>query len=125
MLFLFRPVQGCSGNCAKRPWRTLRERRTTPGSPGSATRGRWRLRVVLRRALRHHAIRLDREAVGLELSLEDDFRTVLEGVGHDARIARGDHLAIERHLEPVLQRSGTLPEIGDVSVELQLSLIHI
>ena len=44
-------------------------------------------RFVLRRALRHHAVRLDVEAVAVQLPLQHDFRLVLERVGHDARVA--------------------------------------
>ena len=47
-------------------------------------------RFVLRRALRHDAVRLDVEAVVVELALEHDLGFVLERVGHDAGVRRVD-----------------------------------
>src|SRR5262249_34569777 len=81
---------------------------------------RRRLCVVFRRALGHHAVRLDEEPVGMELPLEHDFRVVLERVGHDAGVARADDLPVVFHLELVIERIRTLTKIGDVAVELQL-----
>ena len=64
------------------------------------TRRRPVLRVVLRRALGHDAVRLHREPVGAQPPLQDDLRAVLERVGNDARVARRHHRAVVLDLEP-------------------------
>src|SRR4026209_2236708 len=65
-----------------------------------------RLRFVLRRALRHHAVGLHLEAVSGERPLEHDFRFALERVGHHAGVRGAHELAVTLHLEPVVQRVG-------------------
>ena len=111
----FRPA-GAIGGARRRPtprWRTRRRRklasrrkRTECGHLGvyeftvqrvqvarravASCRARRPSRLVLRRALRHHAVRLDGEPCRTKVSLQHDFRSVLERVGHDAGVTRLD-----------------------------------
>ena len=64
-----------------RPWRAY-----------ESCAGRLR-RFVLRRALRHDAVRSTWNPLGVELALQHDFGFVLERVGHDAGVRRLDDVA--------------------------------
>ena len=69
------------------------------------------LRLVLRRALRDHAVGIDVETLRRELAFQHDLGFVLERVGDDARIGRFNYAALwvsranrrVLNLEPVLE----------------------
>src|SRR4029453_19369149 len=86
-------------------FRSFEETRGTPRLHARTLRsGRPRLRFVLRRALRHHAVGLDLEALRRQHALPHPFRIVFERVGHDATIAGPDDLPLALDLEVIVER---------------------
>src|SRR5512145_17009 len=87
----------------------VRTRMTPPSAAiaaSSASARRWcaSFGFVLRRALGHHAVRRDGEALLAERALEHHLGVVFERVRDDARVRRIDDLAVAVHLEAILER---------------------
>ena len=86
--------------------------RRLPGGAGLAG-------FVLGRALGHHAVGIDDEALGTEGALDHDLGAVLEGIGNDAAVGRLDQLPVVRDLEPVIERVRLAPDVRGMPMQLQ------
>src|SRR5690606_14698541 len=99
-----------------------RARRSAEGRGGGGLCG-----LVLRRALRHHAVGLYFEARFGQPPLQHHFRSALERIGHDAGVVRGDDMAVGLHLEAIVQRVRTPQDavVDDVTVQLQVLAVPL
>ena len=103
------------------------KRRVADGDPSVATLPDLLGGLVLRGALRHHAVGLNREPLGIQRALQHDFRIALEGVRHHTGVGGADNAAVALDLEPVIHRV-RFPHDGvgnDIAMQLQLLAVPL